>query len=850
MSCLRARRATRGAAIALLYLESVTVFAQSGPQDGLLYPGNRHQGSFPHEPQLIDTDADGDLDLVFLEPTANHLVVRRNQGFGTFGYQVEHIVILSAILPDRLAAGDFDADGDTDLALVGAGNLLSRLNGTLGSFLPLLDFPIGGAMSNNRDIAAGDVVAGGEEESVVIVDQLVGADEAVVVTGTTLGQSLLLSNITGANFPCVCDVDSDGDGDLMLGDTVGRRVLRSTGTGVFLGPAVNVGELVAVPTDLAIGQLNGDAFMDLVVPMAGTTQVGLFLSTGAGTWSLQQPALLGAPGRAALMATLGGQRTALVAEHDANRLDLLRMVGVAPQLAAALNVGRGPHGLASGDIDGDGRADLALAHTGVVAPLFEDGDVWLLHGNAAGTFPVPVRLGALGGPRAVVAADLDNDGDVDLAALSGDGTLGVNEGYGNGNFKAAASQPLGPGGTALAAEDMDLDGDVDLVAARSPLALAPSVTLLLNDGNSSYTPQVSVPVALVGPCNSLAIGRVNGDAFPDVVAALSTPGGFALLLGVAGGGLGDPTFFSMGAGTNDVALGDLSGDGLLDVASADSLGLGVSWRAGLGDGTFGTIKSIPATSNARALGLGDADRDGDLDIVSASSASTFVTLSLNDGNATFTTQSFAAGTSPSAVAIADVNGDTHPDLVTVNEDHHDMGVMLSDGAGSFGWPQYFATGRLPVSLALADFDDDGNTDLACADPDSNTLTVLINQSHWTDIGLALPGQHGPPLLTGSGPLLPGATITATLTNARKFTTATLVAGLSLISASFKGGVMGPAPDMLIVGFNTGPTGEIAVSSTWVSGLPSGFNLWMQWWIADPFTPFGVAASNTLRGTVP
>ena len=65
---------------------------------------------------------------------------------------------------------------------------------------------------------------------------------------------------------------------------------------------------------------------------------------------------------------------------------------------------------------------------------------------------------------------------------------------------------------------------------------------------------------------------------------------------------------------------------------------------------------------------------------------------------------------------------------------------------------------------------------------------------------------------------------------------------------FFGGTLKTVPVQAAFGLVTSPTGTIPIS--FVSGLPSGFELWVQYGIDDPAAIFGVALSNALKGTVP
>ena len=80
--------------------------------------------------------------------------------------------------------------------------------------------------------------------------------------------------------------------------------------------------------------------------------------------------------------------------------------------------------------------------------------------------------------------------------------------------------------------------------------------------------------------------------------------------------------------------------------------------------------------------------------------------------------------------------------------------------------------------------------------------------------------------------------------------ATLVLGLSELQLPFKGGVLVPAPDVLVSGLVTDASGNWAASFTWPSGVPTGLALTFQAWLPDPAAVAGLAASDGLRATQP
>jgi len=76
--------------------------------------------------------------------------------------------------------------------------------------------------------------------------------------------------------------------------------------------------------------------------------------------------------------------------------------------------------------------------------------------------------------------------------------------------------------------------------------------------------------------------------------------------------------------------------------------------------------------------------------------------------------------------VADLDGDTVPDLVTANRDSVDVSVLLGNGDGTFQAVVSFAAGDGPVSVAVADLDGDTVPDLVTANSFSDDVSVLIS----------------------------------------------------------------------------------------------------------------------------
>lgn len=121
---------------------------------------------------------------------------------------------------------------------------------------------------------------------------------------------------------------------------------------------------------------------------------------------------------------------------------------------------------------------------------------------------------------------------------------------------------------------------------------------------------------------------------------------------------------------------------------------------------------------------------------------------------------------------------------------------------------------------------------------------------WLDLGSALAGSNGLPILAGSGEMTAMGTVALDLTSALEDSTAALVMGLSELNTPFKGGVLVPAPLLILAGLPTDPAGAYNLQATWPAGVPSGVTSYFQFWVTDVSAPAGFSASNGLSGTTP
>ena len=220
----------------------------------------------------------------------------------------------------------------------------------------------------------------------------------------------------------------------------------------------------------------------------------------------------------------------------------------------------GARAIASGDFDRNGWPDVAQANTGAnsVTILLNRG------GTLTRTADIPVGAG----PFAITTGDFNRDGVLDLAVACADGnSVALLIGSGNGAFRQTA--PLATIGVAnpraVLSADVNADGLLDLIVTGYE---SNAVQLWIGNGAGSFAKGAAWSGSAVHP-QGLGVADFNHDGRTDIAVAYDGPAGLAVLYGTAAG-FAAPVAVPGSQNLNVVATADLNNDGWIDVAAAST----------------------------------------------------------------------------------------------------------------------------------------------------------------------------------------------------------------------------------------------------------------------------------------
>ena len=762
-----------------------TVSVLLGNGDGTFQPQVTYAlGLYPSAIVAGDFNGDGHLDLAvanFPVRRLRHVSVLLGNGDGTFAPQVTYAV---GAAPGAIVAGDFTGDGHLDLAVASLSPDLAvsyssfsydvsiLLGNGDGTFQPQVTYTVG---SGPDAIATGDFNGDGETDLAVANEY---SDDVSVLLGKGDGTFVDPDQFatTPHAAPLVADVNGDGTDDVLVVDGAGDILYRQgipgqpgtfeppvtvnpplpdgsnpyTSRDIAWLPNTDQGPVLAsvdakdnaisfyayrdggfvrlsgslttgqLPAQIIAADLSGDGLTDLVVRNAGDGTLSVYFggqrvkSKIVGLISSLDPPTFLPP--VILPVGLGVSDVQAVDTTGSGALDLVVTNKLTGQVSVLLHLGNGgfaapvPYRAGTGlsEIDPGSTPEVtsAEATAGVAAgPLTPGGPTSLvtinpgsntldvLAGLGGGRFANPVTIETPSPAQVVRMGDFTGNGIEDLAVLTADG-LSIYLGNGQGGFSLPPTTYAVPSESdGLTVADLTGNGKLDLLVGDA----YGDVLVLLGNGDGTFQPYHEANQSI-----ELAVADLTGNGSKDIIYAdqgldqvvVDYGAGNSTVLANQSTGLLDP-----GA----VKLADLNGDGIPDLIVANSGSNNVLIYPGIGNGQFGPainggngyfVGTNPVGITVANLsgnpGTPSYNPDALPDLVVADKGSNRTCQSCSLISRKVISTSFGAGPrlnsggdGPVSTVVGDFTGGVYPDLLVTNSQSNDVNLLPGVGPGSF-----------------------------------------------------------------------------------------------------------------------------------------------------------------------
>ncbi|WP_309386855.1 VCBS repeat-containing protein [Cerasicoccus frondis] len=668
-------------------------------------------GTSRQDAAMGDIDGDGDVDVLLCGLDSDTAILL-NDGSGNLSLGANPDAIPQG---KSVALADLDDDGDLDIFLACLNEPCQVwLNDGAGVFTDS-----GQSIGLDQQwsaLAMVDVDDDDDLDAVVTGSTVLTADASRIFLNDGDGVFTESAHTLGSastSDVAVGDVDGDGDVDILLANIGSSKLMLNDGSGVFTASSQSFG--VSSTHGVAMADLDGDDDLDIFFANGSvnfTYTNTVWLNDGEGVFTDSGQSLGTDYTLSVVLSDVDddGDLDAIEGNNIGEISRLLYNDGSGNFTDSGLGLGHTRiSGLAAGNLNGDSNPDVFFV--GNLGPS----KVWF-GSSSTGLIDSGELIGGAAGSSAA-AADIDDDGDIDIALGCSGGITWIllNDGAGQFSFYGEGlANGSGNNNGALAFGDFDNDGDEDLVVTNSEHSASTDyqTRLWFNDGSGNFT--LEATLFADSPTESVAVADLDGDDDLDIVCGSQAYGVYAGQ---------NHIFFNDGSGnfsrvdtlgssyTTAIIVEDFDGDDDPDIFLTITNAGNQLWLND-GDGNFTNSGQSLGSNRTFAADAADVDDDGDLDVVCGNLNQSNV-LWLNDGSGIFSQSAASLGNGGTrAVRFIDKNGDGAPDIWIGNgpqEPEADW-IYVNDGSGAYSLDQTIEARAVPA-LVAADFDDDGLDDI-------------------------------------------------------------------------------------------------------------------------------------------
>jgi hypothetical protein len=423
----------------------------------------------------------------------------------------------------------------------------------------------------------------------------------------------------------ITDFNKDGSLDVAATTSGSNKVdiLLGYGNGSFATITTYPTGNGSYPIAITVSDFNKDDRLDIAVVNRDTSNIGIFLGYGNGSFANQVTYSAGTheiPCSIVVIHFDGDSKLYIItANYDSDTIGIFLGYGDGTFSLTGLHlteIGSTPTQVSVGDFNNDNRLDIAVVNHGT-------NDVLVYFGFEHGVFyeGMPYSTGTGSGPQSLAIGDFNNDNRLDFVTANFyTDDIGVFLGYGNAPFGGITLYSIGSGSQPYAAAigDFNNDGLLDVVIANYGTN---NVDILLGNGDVGFSTMFSYPTGIgSAPC-SIAVGEFNNDNHLDIVVANCGTDNLIILLGFGNGTFATGATYSTGDRSHpqSIAVANFDNDNIMDIVVANSGISNILLFYGYGNGTFGNEESHPLGYDylPYSIAVNDLNQDGWMDIVIA-----------------------------------------------------------------------------------------------------------------------------------------------------------------------------------------------------------------------------------------
>jgi hypothetical protein len=620
---------------------------------------------------------------------------------------------------NNVSISDLDGDGKPDLAYANfvcpdhypwhwyrAVSVLKNIstNGKV-SFINKMDFGIVSGEDINVDISISDLDGDGKPDIIATYKNYGGSTISVLRNISTNGTVSFADRVditTGLSLVSISDLDGDGKPDLVVTNDNILSVFRNTSTISAISFANKI-DIETYTGNVFISDLDGDGRSDVVVANSDTISLNRNTSTsGIISFAAKVDFVTESSVRIVSINDLDGDNKPELIALDANNniVSVFRNTSTGSSITFAAKVdfttGVGPNSVSIGDLDGDGKPDIAVANSGSISLLRNTSTI--------GEISFVTKFDYNTGGNSISIGDLDGDGKPDIAIT-------------NGEIISVLRNTIIPADS------------IPSIVSFSPVSGTAGAMITIKGNHFTNTPSVmfggveAASYTVVSDTLIIAIVKSGGTGSVSVMnhGRTATLAGFIYTI--------PPppviTAFAPGKGPIGTTV-VISGSNFNVIPTNNAVFFGATRAIVSAASTTSLTVTVPNGATCQPVTVTNI-----LSGLTAFASRPFITTF--DGGPAFDENSFDTGvnfggkTDYGGLAIGDLDGDGNSDVVTANNYSNSISVyrnISTNGGLSFADPVDFGTNG-PFCVRIGDLDGDGKLDLIVT---GSTSTIFKNTS--------------------------------------------------------------------------------------------------------------------------